>query len=275
MRITVGHSDDPDDAFMVWALAERKVDLRGFDFDLVARDIQTLNEWALDGRLDVTALSLAAYPRVHETYALLPHGASLGRGYGPIVVTRETMSLEELRAAEIVVTGRLTTAFLVLGLVLGGPFGHRVLDFRQILDEVRDGHADAGLLIHEGQLTYADAGLAKSLDLGAWWLGETGLPLPLGVNVIRRGLDRIDVVSRVLADSIEVGLDERKAALAYAKRYGRGLDDSTADRFVEMYVNELTLDLGDEGRRAVSELLARARAAGLAAEVSVDFVGAG
>jgi 1,4-dihydroxy-6-naphthoate synthase len=274
VRITLGHSDDPDDAFMVWALAERKLDLRGFEFELVPADIQTLNEWALDGRLDVTALSLAAYPHVHDTYALLPHGASIGRGYGPIVVTRRQQSVSELRETEIVVPGRLTTAFLVLGLAFGGPFRHRVLDFRRILEEVRDGHADAGLLIHEGQLTYADAGLTKSLDLGAWWLQETGLPLPLGVNVVRRGLQRLDELSRVLAESIQVGLSERQAALAYAQGYARGLDDSTADRFVDMYVNELTLDMGDEGRQAITELLHRAHAAGLAGEVRVDFVGA-
>jgi 1,4-dihydroxy-6-naphthoate synthase len=271
MRVTLGHSDDPDDAFMVWALAERKIDLRGFELELVPADIQTLNEWALEGRLDVTALSLAAYPRVQDAYALLPHGASIGRGYGPIVVTAEPMSLEQLRVSEIVVPGRMTTAFLVLGLALGGPFRHRVLDFRQILDEVRDGRAEAGLLIHEGQLTYADAGLAKSLDLGAWWLEETGLPLPLGVNVMRRGLERGDELSAVLAESIEAGLAERKGALAYAQGYARGLDDATADRFVEMYVNDLTLDFGEEGRRAVGELLARAQRAGLVGSARVDF----
>jgi 1,4-dihydroxy-6-naphthoate synthase len=275
MRIRLGHSDDPDDAFMVWALAERKIDLRGFEFELVPSDIQTLNEWALEGRLDVTALSLAAYPLVQEMYALLPHGASIGRGYGPVVVTREPLSVEELRAKEIVVPGRLTTAFLVLGLALGGAFRHRVLDFRRILDEVADGHAEAGLLIHEGQLTYAEAGLTKSLDLGAWWLDETGLPLPLGVNVVRRGLDRVDELSHVLAESIEVGLAERQAALAYAQGYARGLDERTADRFVDMYVNDMTLDFGDEGRGAVTELLRRAQAAGLAGEVRVDFVGTG
>ena len=174
---------------MVWALAERKVDLRGFEFELVAADIQTLNQWALEGRLEVTALSLATYPLVQERYALLPHGASIGRGYGPVVVTREPMSLDELRAVEIVVPGRLTTAFLVLRLALGGAYPHRELDFRQILDEVVEGRAEAGLLIHEGQLTYADAGLAKSLDLGEWWLAETGLPLPLGVNAVRKQLE--------------------------------------------------------------------------------------
>jgi 1,4-dihydroxy-6-naphthoate synthase len=273
MRITLGHSDDPDDAFMVWALAERRIDLRGFEFELIPSDIQTLNEWALDGRLDVTALSIASYPLVQDTYALLPHGASIGRGYGPIVVTRASMSVEKLRSTEVVVPGRLTTAFLVLGLALGGAFRHRVLDFREILDEVRDGNADAGLLIHEGQLTYADAGLTKSLDLGAWWLDETGLPLPLGVNVVRRRLERVGELSRVLAESIEAGLADRSAALAYARGSARGLDEPTADRFVDMYVNEMTRDLGDEGRRAVTELLQRASAAGLADEARVDFVG--
>jgi 5,8-dihydroxy-2-naphthoate synthase len=272
MRITLGHSDDPDDAFMVWALAEQKVDLRGFEFELVPSDIQTLNEWALEGRLDVTALSLATYPLVHDTYALLPHGASIGKGYGPIVVTRGPLSVDELRATEIVVPGRLTTAFLVLGLALGGAYRHRVLDFRRILDEVRDGHAEAGLLIHEGQLTYADAGLTKSLDLGAWWLAETGLPLPLGVNAVRRRLRRVGELSGVLAESIEAGLADRRAALAYARGSARGLDEPTADRFVDMYVNDMTRDLGDEGRRAVGELLRRAQAAGLARDVRVDFV---
>src|SRR5437588_10737000 len=197
MAIRIGHSNDPDDAFMVWALAERRVDLRGFEFELVPADIQTLNEWALEGRLEVTALSLATYPLVQDRYALLPHGASIGSGYGPIVVTREPMDLEELRGVEIVVPGRSTTAFLVLRLALG-PFAHRELDFQRILDEVRDGRADAGLLIHEGQLTYADVGLTKSLDLGEWWLEETGLPLPLGVNTVRRDVERIDDLTDVL-----------------------------------------------------------------------------
>jgi 5,8-dihydroxy-2-naphthoate synthase len=272
MRITIGHSDDPDDAFMVWALAERRVDLRGFEFELVPADIQSLNEWALEGRLDVTALSLAAYPHVQDTYALLPHGASIGTGYGPIVVSREPLGVDRLRETEIVVPGRLTTAFLVLGLVLG-PFGSRELPFDRILDEVRDGRAEAGLLIHEGQLTYAAAGLAKSLDLGEWWLAETGLPLPLGVNCVRRDVERLDDLAAVLGDSIEAALGHRDEALAYARRFARELDGATADEFVGMYVNELTRDYGDEGRRAVDELLRRAQAAGACDEVRVDYVG--
>jgi 1,4-dihydroxy-6-naphthoate synthase len=273
VRIRLGHSDDPDDAFMVWALAEHRVDLRGFEFELVPSDIQTLNEWALEGRLEVTALSLATYPLVQERYALFPHGASIGSGYGPIVVSREPLSPAELRMTEVVVPGTLTTAFLVLGLALGGSFVHRALDFRRIIDEVRSGRADAGLLIHEGQLTYADAGLVKSLDLGEWWLGETELPLPLGVNAGRRDVPRLDDLSAVLAESIQVGLAERSAALSYAQGYARDLDDATADRFVDMYVNEMTLDYGEQGRRAVEELLRRAEAAGVYDNVRVDFVG--
>jgi len=267
--IRLGHSSDPDDAFMVWALATGAVDTRGFEFELVASDIQTLNEWALEGRLDVTALSAAAYPRVHERYALLPHGASIGAGYGPIVVTREQRSLDELRELEIVVPGKLTTAFLVLGLALGGPFAYRERDFRQILAEVRDGGADAGLLIHEGQLTYADEGLAKSLDLGEWWSAETGLPLPLGVNVVKRDVARVSELSDVIGASIEEGLAHRDDALAYARRFARGLDEPLADRFVGMYVNELTQDYGELGRRAFAELMRRA-----GARLDADFIGA-
>jgi 1,4-dihydroxy-6-naphthoate synthase len=262
VRIRIGHSADPDDAFMVWALASRRVDTRGFEFELVPEDIQVLNEWALDGRLEVTALSLAAYPLVQDRYALLQHGASIGSGYGPIVVARQAMSPDDLRSTEIAVPGRLTTAFLVLGMALGGPFAHRVLPFDLILEEVKSGRADAGLLIHEGQLTYRDEGLVKVLDLGEWWLLETGLPLPLGVNVARRDLPRLDDVSAVLRDSIAAGLAHREEATGYALGFARNLDRATADRFIEMYVNELTCDYGNEGRQAVEELLRRARQTG-------------
>ncbi len=273
MEIRLGHSADPDDAFMVWALARRRIDTRGFEFQLVPEDIQVLNEWALEGRLDVTALSLATYPLVQDQYVLLPHGASIGSGYGPIVVSREPLSLDELRGVEIVVPGRLTTAFLVLGMALGGEFAHRSLPFDWILDEVKSGDADAGLLIHEGQLTYEDEGLAKALDLGEWWLLETGLPLPLGVNVARRRLPRLDELSDVLRESIAAGFTHRDEAIEYALGFARDLDPETADRFIEMYVNELTCDYGDEGRQAVAELLRRAEVTGVYdAPVKVEFV---
>jgi 1,4-dihydroxy-6-naphthoate synthase len=202
----------------------------------------------------------------------LPHGASLGSGYGPIVVSREPRTLDELRETEIVVPGRLTTAFLVLGLALGGPFAYREAPFDEILDEVCEGRADAGLLIHEGQLTYKAAGLSKSLDLGKWWQAETGLPLPLGVNVVRKDVERSNELSDVLRESIEAALSNRAEALVYAQGFARGLDVDTADRFVDLYVNELTRDYGDEGRLAVETLLQRAEAAGVYADVRVEFV---
>ena len=242
MRIRVGHSADPDDAFMAWGLVSGRVDPRGFTFEFVPEDIQVLNEWALEGRLEVTALSLATYPLVQDAYALLPHGASIGSGYGPIVVARRTLSLTELREVEIVVPGRLTTAFLVLGMALGRGFAQRALPFDQIIDEVKSGAAEAGLLIHEGQLTYVDQGLVKVLDLGEWWLLETGLPLPLGVNVARRDVPRLGDLSDVLRESIEAGLANRDEATRYALGFARELDSETADRFINMYVNELTRD---------------------------------
>jgi 1,4-dihydroxy-6-naphthoate synthase len=243
---------------MFWALDAGRVDTRGLELEQVVSDIQTLNEWAIEGRLEVTAISLAAYPHVAGHYLLLPHGASMGAGYGPVVVTREALDLAALREREIVVPGRLTTAYLVLRLALGDGVRAREVPFDRILDEVRSGRADAGLVIHEGQLTFREAGLHKALDLGAWWQEETGLPLPLGVTVARRDLgDRLDDVSAVLGDAIRAGLRHRDEALEYAERFGRGIDHETTDRFVEMYVNALTTDYGDLGRRAVEELLRR------------------
>lgn len=275
MLIRLGHSPDPDDAFMFWALAEGRVDRRGLDFEHVLRDIQTLNTWALDGRLEVSAISLHTYPFVQKRYLLLPHGASMGSGYGPVLVARERLALEELRRVEIAVPGTMTTAFLVLRMALG-EFRYREVPFDQILDEVLEGRADAGLIIHEGQLTYEAQGLAKCLDLGEWWLLETGLPLPLGVNVARRDLggELLRDVSEVLRESIQLGLANRQEAMRYALRFGRGLDTELADRFVGMYVNEFTCDYGEEGRQAVRELLARAEAAGAFDDpVRVEFVG--
>jgi 5,8-dihydroxy-2-naphthoate synthase len=270
----VGHSPDPDDAFMFWALTKDLVDTRGHDFEQVLGDIQTLNQWARAGRLEVTAISLAAYPFVQEDYALLPHGASIGSGYGPVVVAREPLAREELAGLEIAVPGALTTAFLALRLVLG-EFRYSELPFDEIPEEVAAGRAEAGLLIHEGQLTFEDYGLVKVLDLGEWWLLETGLPLPLGVNVVRRDLgdDVLGDVSAVLREAIQCGLDHRAEALEYALEFGRGIDAAVADRFVSMYVNELTQDYGDEGRKAVTELLRRGEALGaFPAPVHLDFV---
>jgi 1,4-dihydroxy-6-naphthoate synthase len=272
--IRLGHSPDPDDAFMFWALAAERVDARGLEFEHVLRDIQTLNEWALEGRLETTAISLHAYPYVQDRYAVLPHGASMGSGYGPIVVAREPLTREQLEAVEIAVPGRMTTAFLVLRLFLG-DFRFREVPFDQILDEVKSGSADAGLLIHEGQLTYEAEGLEKVVDLGEWWLLETGLPLPLGINVARRDLGSglLHDLSEVLRESIQAGLDNRQEAMDYALGFGRGLDTALADRFVGMYVNDFTCDYGEEGRAAVAELLRRGDELGaFPARVQLDFV---
>jgi 1,4-dihydroxy-6-naphthoate synthase len=275
MLIRVGFSADPDDAFMFWGLASGAVDTRGFEFEPVTEDIQTLNEWALEGRLEVTAISIATYPLVQDRYLLLPHGASLGSGYGPVVVAREPMTLDQLREEEIVIPGALTTAYLVLRMALGADVRVRPLPFDEILAEVSSGSASAGLVIHEGQLTYGDEGLFKCLDLGEWWLLETGLPLPLGANVVRRDLgdETVRSLSQVLRSSIDAALEHRAEALEYALAFGRGLDDSRGDRFIEMYVNELTQDYGDEGREAVRELFARAEASGAyETPVRVEFV---
>jgi 1,4-dihydroxy-6-naphthoate synthase len=259
MLIRVGFSADPDDAFMFWGLASGTVDARGYEFEPVIDDIQSLNELALEGRLEVTAMSAATYPLVQDRYLLLPHGASIGSGYGPIVVAREPLSLDELRETEIVIPGKLTTAFLVLKLALGADVAYRVLPFDEIQPEVASGRAKAGLLIHEGQLTYGDEGLEKCLDLGEWWLLETGLPLPLGVNTVRRdiGEQAVREVSQILRESIDAALEHRHEALEYALGFGRGMDAERGDRFIDMYVNEQTLDYGDEGREAIRELLSR------------------
>jgi 1,4-dihydroxy-6-naphthoate synthase len=260
---------------MFWGLATGAVDARGFEFEHVLRDIQTLNEWALEGRLEVSAISLHAYPFVQDGYVILPHGASMGSGYGPVVVANDRLSRDELREIEIAVPGRMTTAFLVLRLYLGGEYRFREVPFDEIMDEVSSGRAEAGLIIHEGQLTYERHGLQAVVDLGEWWLLETGLPLPLGINVARRDLgdETLHEVSEVLRESIAAGLESREEALSYALRFGRGLDARLADRFVGMYVNRLTEDYGDEGREAVAELLHRGERIGaFERPVRVEFV---
>jgi 1,4-dihydroxy-6-naphthoate synthase len=260
---------------MFWGLASGKVDAKGFEFEHVLEDIQTLNEWATEGRLEVTAISLHTYPFVQDRYVILPHGASMGSGYGPIVVSKRPLTRDELRQTEIAVPGRMTTAFLVLRLFLGADYRFREVPFDEIIDEVGSGAAEAGLLIHEGQLTYASYGLHSNVDLGEWWLLETGLPLPLGINVARRDLGdaTLSELSTVLARSIDAGLENREEALEYAMQFGRGLDTDLADRFVGMYVNRLTQDYGDEGRQAVEELLRRGEAIGaFPGDVRVEFV---
>jgi len=275
MLIRLGHSPDPDDVVMFWALAANEIDTRGFEFEHVLSDIATLNDWAREGRLEVTAISLHTYPLVQDRYVLLPHGASMGSGYGPVVVSREPMGIEELRNVEIAIPSKTTTAFLVLKMIMGGEFDCREVPYEQVLDEVSSGRADAGLVIREGQLLYESQGLQKVVDLGEWWLLETGLPLPLGVNVARRDLgeETLHELSEVLSESIQAGLANRHEALRYAMQSRNGLDDGLADRFVGMYVNELTCDYGEEGRDAVRELFSRAEAAGAyGAAVRVEFV---
>jgi 1,4-dihydroxy-6-naphthoate synthase len=260
---------------MFWGLAAERVDARGFEFEHVLEDIQTLNEWALEGRLEITAISLHTYPFVQERYLILPHGASMGSGYGPVVVAKRPLTRDDLRAVEIAVPGRMTTAFLVLRLYLGDDFRYREVPFDRIMDDVEEERAAAGLLIHEGQLTYARRRLERVVDLGEWWLLETGLPLPLGINVARRDLGEqvLRQLSEVLRASIRAGLSHRAEALEYALGFGRGLSLDLADRFVGMYVNALTEDYGEEGRHAVAELLRRGEGVGAFAQpVRVEFV---
>ncbi len=259
---------------MYWAIATDRVDRRGLECEQVLADIQTLNQWARAARLEVTALSLAAYPFVQEDYALLPHGASIGSGYGPSSSRRDrshtTSSLSSRSSCRALSRPRSSRSGSCWA-----TFGYRELAFEEIPDEVASGRADAGLVIHEGQLTFESFGLAKVLDLGEWWLLETGLPLPLGVNAARRDLgpEVLHNVSEVLREAIRCALDNRAEALEYAVQFGRGIDAAVADRFVAMYVNELTQDYGQEGRQAVTEFLRRGEAIGaFPAPVQVDFV---
>ncbi|HEY3173424.1 MAG TPA: MqnA/MqnD/SBP family protein [Thermoanaerobaculia bacterium] len=258
--ITLAHSPDSDDAFMFYGLARGEVDTEGLVFSHELSDIESLNRRAMAGELDVTAVSFHAYAHLADRYLLLPHGASFGDGYGPVVVARNPLAREDLASGGVIVAspGRWTTAALVLSLWAPGIEMLEV-PFDRIQQQVASGEVAAGLLIHEGQLTYSDDGLVLVVDLGRWWKEETGLPLPLGGNVVRRdlGADRIARISRALGRSIEYGLSHRDAALSHALEYARGLDRARADRFVEMYVNEWTRRYGPEGRRAVQTLLDR------------------
>jgi 1,4-dihydroxy-6-naphthoate synthase len=272
--IHVAHSPDSDDAFMFYALAAGKIDTEGLTYVHELQDIETLNHRAMRGELEVTAVSIHAYAYLSDRYALLPHGASMGDRYGPRLVARTPMSREEIRGKRIAIPGMLTSAYLALRM-FEPDFEAVVTPFDQIEDAVVQGKAEVGLLIHEGQLTFADQGLHLIQDLGEWWFGETGLPLPLGGNVVRKdlGVDLTKKISRHLHDSIAYGLDHRVAALDHSMQYARGLDRSKADTFVGMYVNDWTLDYGERGRRAVRDFLDRGVQAGLITKpVTVEFV---
>ncbi len=272
--ISVAHSPDSDDAFMFYGLATNKLDTGDLKFTHVLEDIQTLNEKAKEGVYDVTAVSFHAYAYVSDKYALLPHGASIGDKYGPIVVSNELMKPEEIGSAMIAVPGEMTSAFLALRL-FNQDFKYKVVPFDKIIDAVKSGECDAGLLIHEGQLFYHKLGLSKVLDLGEWWHERTGLPLPMGGNVIKRDLgpELMRKVSKCLKESIQFSLDNRENALAYAMQFARDMDTDTADRFVAMWVNDLTLDYGKRGREGVRRLLDEGYEKGIIPnKVEVEFV---
>jgi 1,4-dihydroxy-6-naphthoate synthase len=278
--IRVGHSPDPDDAFMFHALANDKIPTGGYEFVHELQDIETLNRRALRGELEVTAVSIHAYAFLLDKYALLPSGSSMGDGYGPMVVARRPMSLAELPAVKVAVPGTLTTAFLTLKLLyesLGAAdrLSYDVVPFDEIIPVVAAGKFDAGLIIHEGQLTFRNQGLHLVTDLGVWWQERTGLPLPLGGNVIRKDLgpDAMREVSRLIKESIRYGLDHRREALDHALNYARDMDVTLADKFVGMYVNDWTLDYGDRGRAAIRRLLDEGHKAGvIPTPTSVEFV---
>jgi len=273
--ITIAHSPDSDDAFMFYGLATNKLDTGRLTFKHLLKDIQTLNEEAMLGTYDVTAISFHAYAYVADKYALLPHGASIGDNYGPVVVSREAVTPEEIATLKIAVPGKLTSAFLALR-IYNPDFEFVVVPFDKIIDAVQNGSCDAGLLIHEGQLFYESIGLHKVLDLGEWWHKKTGLPLPMGGNVIRRDLGPtlIKEVSQLLRESISYSLEHREDALQYAMQFARDMDPALADRFVAMWVNDLTLDYTDRGRAAVRRLLEEGFEKGIIPkQVTVEFVG--
>jgi 1,4-dihydroxy-6-naphthoate synthase len=273
-EISVAHSPDSDDAFMFYALATNKVRVPGLKFSHTLTDIETLNRKAMEGFYDVSAISFHAYPYVQDKYALMPCGGSVGEQYGPMVISPRTIGLEELKSMKIAVPGTMTTAYLALKL-FAPKIETAVVPFDRIIPEVLAGKYEAGLIIHEGQLTYERSGLKRILDLGRWWHEQTGLPLPLGGNAIRRelGPELIAQVTKALRDSIQYALDHREPALAYAMQFARDLDPQMADRFVGMYVNNRTLDYGEDGKRAVVKLLDMGYQAGIIPhKPAVEFV---
>ncbi|WP_020468465.1 menaquinone biosynthesis family protein [Zavarzinella formosa] len=273
--IRVGHSPDPDDAFMFHALANDKIDTGDLHFVHELQDIETLNRRAMKGELEVSAISIHAYSYVMDKYALLPSGCSMGDKYGPMVVSRKPLSIGDLSKVKIAIPGTMTTAFLTLRLLLPGGFEYEVMPFDEIINAVASGKVEAGLIIHEGQLTFQNQGLKLVVDLGVWWQEKTGLPLPLGGNVVRRDLgdELMSRVSKLIKASIQYSLDHRADALQHALKYARDMDITLADKFVGMYVNEWTLDYGPRGREAVRRLLTEAYQAGVIANpVDVAFV---
>lgn len=283
--LTLGHSPDPDDAFMFYALAEGKIDTGRWRFEHILQDIQTLNERCTRGELHISAISIHAYASVLDKYALLSCGASMGEGYGPMLIVKRGRALpdlsdfgairEWLEHQRIAIPGKMTSAFLALKLFMLSEPMYTVVPFDRIFDFVREGNADAGLIIHEGQLTYARDGFDLVLDLGAWWKTETGLPLPLGGNVIRKDIAPADrsEINAILRESIRYGLEHRAAGVDHALPLGRGLDRAMADKFIGMYVNDRTLDYGDTGRMAIREFLDRGHHLGFLREpVELEFV---
>jgi len=274
-EITVAHSPDSDDAFMFYGLATNKIRVPGLKFTHTLCDIETLNRMALKGHYDVTAISFHAYPYIQDKYALLSSGGSVGEGYGPMIVASRPISPEQVTRRTIAVPGTMTTAFLTLKL-FDPHVVTETVPFDQIIPQVKAGKFEAGLIIHEGQLTFSKSGLYKVIDLGEWWRGQSGLPLPLGGNAIRRNLGKplMQAVGAALKHSIQYALQNRAEALAYAMQFARDLEPQLADKFVGMYVNERTLDYGDEGRRAVEELLRRGFRDGIIPnQAKVDWVG--
>ena len=271
MDLTLGHSPDPDDAFMFWALAKNQIDTKGYRFEHILQDIQTLNERAMRGELHITAISIHAYAYVLDKYALLPAGSSMGNKPQAEALG---LTLADLAKTRIAVPGTMTTAYLALRLILGRDFEYEVVPFDQIIGKVQDGSFEAGLIIHEGQLTYAKEGCKLLVDTGVWWKDETGLPLPLGGNAIRKDLgERMSEINEILTRSIRHGLGHRAEALDYALGYARNMNAGLADEFVGMYVNDYTLDYGDDGREAVRLLLQRGAQAGIIPEVKeLEFV---
>jgi 1,4-dihydroxy-6-naphthoate synthase len=276
MKISLAHSPDSDDAFMFYGLASGHVPTEGLEIEHVLSDIETLNRRAMEGQHEITAISFHAYPYVADRYRLMPCGGSIGDGYGPLLVAREPLDPSAVAGKKVAVPGTLTTAYLTLKL-FAPDVETLVVPFDAVFDEVRAGRADVALVIHEGQLTYAGSGLHKVLDLGAWWKEETGLPLPLGGNAVRRDLDEALArrLTSLVRQTVRYSLAHRQEALEYAMQFARGMQDGIADMFVGMWVNEMTVDCGERGRRAVQELLDRGHAAGIIPRrVSIDFVDA-